>query len=1190
MNKAAAWNIKGIDYDVRSAAREAARRSGMSLSEWLNSVIADRAIELGLDPEDFDEHDRHRAVSARLETLSEQGSRRNRRQNRPAAPQFYADGDAKAYQEASGQKYGDREYEDQSIRRRAAKNPMDREAPYKRPPRLHQPADHDDYQGYRQEPEYPAAYERTGYARQDPTVDLVQRRLASIEAAIENNSSASSNKDLRRTLSRLEARIETLATQADDGVAIGEEGDQASAFENGPIGSARQRGRNAGDQTREAAGQLQQKIGALDETLRTSGTGGADKELRRTLSRLEARIEALADSKEPETALNSIGDIDRKLNAITEMLARPAPEAKPVPEPRSEPSRNDHGSNNEGVRSPDTNKIAPAPEGVRPRELARIEAKLNMLLSREAETQAASQAAPVYLTPQRSAVSVARETAHDFADPTELRQASNLEPAKPGKRPLAEAIADIHNRQQVLDGGARTASSPRTLAAPKPGVSTIVQTPASRREDNAILRDDLQSIAKKLDDLRHLNQSYAQTQASAAHQASRQRADTDGNAQTSSAIEALGLQISQLNQAIAGLAPKDSIATVEKAIQALAARMDQPRSSPVDAKALQPMEALISDLKNSLSKQDAAQPQTQVVFDDLRNQLADVKHAVSKLAPKNSVSALEIAIRDLSRKVDTSRQEGVKDNILQPIEVLIADMKASLNNRPADPQLDTIEREMHTISQRMEQLGAAGAAVDDPRLQEIHEQTSTIKNLLSAAVNRPLPVEKIERQINALGKRIDLIASRGSSPVGAAAVSENVEEIRASLQQSYPAMEFSNIRDRIETLSDKFDAVMNSNAPDKHMHALSDRIDAVQQSIFQKLDRPSSASSESTRKLESLMLEIRDRLETTEKTAVAGAASRSVISDDFEKHIKSLAEKIDATASPIGVHHIAALEDNIQALAQKIDTVASGAGAEASAQSFARSHIAALEDNIRSLTEKMDIAVSDKNHKDPETGDAAQLQMQALEEHIRALTEKMDVVATAVSKTNAGEGSVNLDHLAVLEEHIRSLTDKVDMVSAGPDTTSLAALELQVRELAERIEHPNVSLQTLTTIEQTMSGLLNQFEEARLSSADAAEAAARNATREALDELLTRGALANIHNDDSRELISREISGLRSAQETKDLRTQATLSAVHETLEKVVDRLAMLEDNIDTKSAAWQAGQSSAGTLPPGSRSAASQH
>jgi localization factor PodJL len=70
MNKAVPWSIKGIDFDVREAAKEAARRDGLTLGEWMNRAIADRAVEIGADAQEFDADERLEAVAAQLARLS----------------------------------------------------------------------------------------------------------------------------------------------------------------------------------------------------------------------------------------------------------------------------------------------------------------------------------------------------------------------------------------------------------------------------------------------------------------------------------------------------------------------------------------------------------------------------------------------------------------------------------------------------------------------------------------------------------------------------------------------------------------------------------------------------------------------------------------------------------------------------------------------------------------------------------------------------------------------------------------------------------------------------------------------------------------------------------------------------------------------------------------------------------------
>jgi localization factor PodJL len=66
------WSVKGIRPEARETAREAARRSGMSVGDWLNTVILDNASEQGVDPHAEDAHDEDAIASVheRLDDLT----------------------------------------------------------------------------------------------------------------------------------------------------------------------------------------------------------------------------------------------------------------------------------------------------------------------------------------------------------------------------------------------------------------------------------------------------------------------------------------------------------------------------------------------------------------------------------------------------------------------------------------------------------------------------------------------------------------------------------------------------------------------------------------------------------------------------------------------------------------------------------------------------------------------------------------------------------------------------------------------------------------------------------------------------------------------------------------------------------------------------------------------------------------
>lgn len=67
------WSVKGIRPAARETAKEAARRSGMSLGDWLNSVIINTAADEGIDPTTYEVEDGGEdigAVHARLDDLT----------------------------------------------------------------------------------------------------------------------------------------------------------------------------------------------------------------------------------------------------------------------------------------------------------------------------------------------------------------------------------------------------------------------------------------------------------------------------------------------------------------------------------------------------------------------------------------------------------------------------------------------------------------------------------------------------------------------------------------------------------------------------------------------------------------------------------------------------------------------------------------------------------------------------------------------------------------------------------------------------------------------------------------------------------------------------------------------------------------------------------------------------------------
>lgn len=208
--------------------------------------------------------------------------------------------------------------------------------------------------------------------------------------------------------------------------------------------------------------------------------------------------------------------------------------------------------------------------------------------------------------------------------------------------------------------------------------------------------------------------------------------------------------------------------------------------------------------------------------------------------------------------------------------------------------------------------------------------------------------------------------------------------------------------------------------------------------------------------------------------------------------------------------------------------------------------------------------------KDAETGEAEAAPdfMTAFSMQIEALSQKVDGLSTGVDQTFAHDIGQRLDALAArlderpvastpdpeMGELLRTLVARMDEVQKPQAATgSLDALEKQVAELAARLDAPRGDETIVGAVERAMADLSAQIETLRTETLESGERAARQAVDEALQNLPAVAAP---------EALTRDLGAIRAAQDAAETRTQSTLEAVHDTLDKVVDRLARLEGDM----------------------------
>ena len=113
------------------------------------------------------------------------------------------------------------------------------------------------------------------------------------------------------------------------------------------------------------------------------------------------------------------------------------------------------------------------------------------------------------------------------------------------------------------------------------------------------------------------------------------------------------------------------------------------------------------------------------------------------------------------------RGDGCRKSLLAPLDYVAAELRSTLKSHNPQAVAAGLEREIRALGGKIDRL--AHAAINPETFERIRRQTEEVRNLLAAAATRTAPVERLERQISELRFPIvnDLFSRLSNSwPIG----------------------------------------------------------------------------------------------------------------------------------------------------------------------------------------------------------------------------------------------------------------------------------------------------------------------------------------------------------------------------------------------------------------------------------------
>ena len=384
-----------------------------------------------------------------------------------------------------------------------------------------------------------------------------------------------------------------------------------------------------------------------------------------------------------------------------------------------------------------------------------------------------------------------------------------------------------------------------------------------------------------------------------------------------------------------------------------------------------------------------------------------------------------------------------------------------------------------------------------------------------AARSESCDLDGLRTEINATSTALQDLAKRDLASRGSVALLETaIRDLSARFGNSPDRGLRESLLEPLEQLIGGLHHSVAEIDPRTPIQGLARNIDAIGAKL-DALDRP-GVDPGAFRHIQEQIQEIRDVL--------TAAASRSWPIDAFEQQITTLSERID--------RQLVAAQAAVDVRAGSADT------ATQSNDQLRHGSIQQIESRLDTLANKVDQAIEQAQGSSQYT---------ALSRHIDSIHQQL------VERINNGLNAAPVDARS-LELLVRGLAEKIDAArEPKANDAAIEAIERQIAELAERFDRTNTNQSALNSLEHSIGELFTEFENSREAALEAARIAARNAANEALREANFRPAS---------QTVAREFADLRAMQEEADRRAHSTLTAVHETLEKVVDRLAVLEGEL----------------------------
>ncbi|VAW13444.1 TPR repeat, SEL1 subfamily [hydrothermal vent metagenome] len=313
-------------------------------------------------------------------------------------------------------------------------------------------------------------------------------------------------------------------------------------------------------------------------------------------------------------------------------------------------------------------------------------------------------------------------------------------------------------------------------------------------------------------------------------------------------------------------------------------------------------------------------------------------------------------------------------------------------------------------------------------------------------------------------------------------------------------------------------------------------------------------SSPAVATLEARLSQFADRLSATEQSIPDRAEF-----DTLKARLSALQNDMTKIPAPIFPSAVQVLETRLGTLAGEIDALRDSSVNPTRIDDIGN-HLEELQNRMRRTEQGLGNAPDLKTVE--ARFDEVQQRIRATEQGLAkcADTEKLERRLTELSQRleNSLANERTDPAVAQIEARIDDIVRRLDQGESDLDGSVFKGLESQINRIGARLDQAEERFDTpIQSIQANLSQLYESLESSRSTTIQAAEQAAVAAAQKILAN--SSGAGTNTDAAEAIAALEHSLTEIKSQSGVTDRQTQETLEAVHDTLERVIERLTKLE-------------------------------